>query len=608
MIPPIIPIDEARRLFALRRLQILDTEAEPAFDHITSLAQKLFDVPIALISLLDENRQWFKSRIGIDARETPRDVSFCGHTILDERLLIVNNAKLDARFCDNPMVTSGAMIQAYAGAPLHAPGGERIGTLCIIDTRERAFTDAELEPLRSLAAIVDDMLCRTDDVLRTAYYDTLTSMPNRLLLQDKLNLAIAHAEESQQAVSVLAITVDQFRNINQSLGQRIGDIFLKNVARRIVDCVGNKGIIGRSGADEFVVIQTQQHDQSLTSVLAQKILQRLAEPFSIDETEIATSASIGISFFPEHGRSASTLFASADLALSKAKDDGRNTACIYSPETLLEPHRNFQLYNELHQALTRAEFELYYQPEVEIASGDIVGVEALLRWNHPRLGLLTPADFIEVAEDSGLIIPIGEWVLQDACREAQSWRAKGFLPCAISVNISALQFKRSGLETSVQAALQKADLPPQYLKLELTESILIGDSETTLALIQRLKELGIGLVIDDFGSGFSNLAYLQKFAFDKLKIDQSFIRRLTQSPEDLALVKAMIELATSLKLQTLAEGVETLAQLEQLRALGCTSAQGFLLSKPMPATALHSHLRSHRSLNERDFGHRQGRA
>jgi len=246
----------------------------------------------------------------------------------------------------------------------------------------------------------------------------------------------------------------------------------------------------------------------------------------------------------------------------------------------------------LRHALLRSEFELHYQPEVDLRSGDIVGVEALLRWNHPRHGLLAPADFIEVAEESGLIVPIGEWVLQEACREAQHWRAAGFNAVKVAVNLSALQFKRNNLEQSVAVALRAAGLPAHCLELELTESILIGDNESTLARMQRLKALGVGLAIDDFGTGYSNLVYLRRFAFDKLKIDQSFVRRMCQSSEDLAIVTAIIQLADSLKLKTIAEGVENEQHAQQLRILGCSGAQGYLFAKPMSAEALRELLRN----------------
>jgi diguanylate cyclase (GGDEF)-like protein len=596
MIPPSIPIDEARRLFALRRLQILDTAAEPVFDHITALAQKMFNAPFALISLVDKDRVWFKSKAGSDYSEAPRAISFCGHAIHDDKVFIVEDARKDERFCDNPGVIGAYYIRAYAGSPLHAPGGERIGTLCILDHCERTFTESEMHSLHMLAAIVEDLLCRSDDVLRTAYYDILTGLPNRLLMLDKLDLAIAHAEALQMPVAVLAVNIDQFKTINQSLGHQLGDTFLKNVARRIVDCVGSKGVVGRVGADEFVIVQMQHAPQfslqTSLQTLSNKILERLAEPFLFNEVEISATASIGISYFPEDGDDANSVLACADIALTQAREDGRNTACFYTADARIEPHKRFQLYNELRHALLRSEFELHYQPEVDLRSGDIVGVEALLRWNHPRHGLLAPADFIEVAEESGLIVPIGEWVLQEACREAQHWRAAGFNAVKVAVNLSALQFKRNNLEQSVAVALRAAGLPAHCLELELTESILIGDNESTLARMQRLKALGVGLAIDDFGTGYSNLVYLRRFAFDKLKIDQSFVRRMSQSSEDLAIVTAIIQLADSLKLKTIAEGVENEQHAQQLRILGCSGAQGYLFAKPMSAEALRELLRN----------------
>jgi len=591
MIKPNTPIDEARRLFALRRLQILDTEAEPGFDHITHLARQIINAPIALISLVDENRQWFKSKSGLNLQETPRDISFCGHTILDDQTLTVADAKKDKRFFDNPLVVAEPHIRAYGGVPLHAPTGERIGAICVMDTRERYFSDSELKSLSMLASIVEDMFRRTDDLLHSAYYDSVTGLPNQLLLHEKLNAAIAHADEQSHSIAVLAINIDQFKTINHSLGHCIGDALLKNIARRIVECVGTKGVVGRNGADEFCVIQSPALEQEAVALLANSILERLAQPFNIDEHEITATTSIGVSVFPKNNRSAVGLLACADMALAQAKTSGCNIASYYTEEICTESHRRFQLYTDLRQALIRQEFELYYQPELDIATGNIVGAEALLRWNHPQLGLLRPADFIEVAEESGLIIPIGEWVLQEACREAQKWRNHDLSHCRVTVKLSALQLKRDSIECAVLAALKNTALPPQLLELELAGSMLIDDTEHMLARISHLKALDIELAVGDFGISHSSLAHLRRLPFNKLKIDQSFIRRLTLSIKDQAIVKAIIQLADSLRLKTLAEGVETIEQLEQLRALGCGSAQGFLFSKPLQAATLQQLLR-----------------
>lgn len=601
MIPPGTPVDEARRLFALRRLQILDTKAEPAFDHITNLARKIFDVPIAFISFIDQDRQWFKSKQGLDIEETPRDISFCGYTILDDRLFLVNDASKDLRFCDNPLVIDTPHIQSYSGAPLHAPTGERIGALCIVDDRPRSFTEDELEPLRALAAIIEDMLCATDDLRRTAYYDSLTGLPNRVLINEKLRAAIAHADEMNFSVALLAINIDQFKTINQSLGHAAGDAVLKNAAQRIAECVGNKGFIGRTGVDEFYVVQPQLSEHVTIETLAKQILDRLAQPFTVAEHEIIITASAGACFFPDDSRSVDGLSACADLAVMEAKDSGRNIFCCYTGQIHSESRRRSQLHNDMRRALMRAEFELHYQPQIDIATNNIVGVEALLRWNHPELGLLTPGDFLDIAESSGLIIPIGEWVLQEACREAQKWHAAGAQTCVVAVNLSALQFKRDGLEYAVQQALHHSELPADHLEIELTESIFLGDNEQTQTRIQRLKALGIGVAIDDFGTGYSNLAYLQRFASDKLKIDQSFIRHMTRSAEDLAIIKAIINLADILQLKTIAEGVESEQQLELLRTLGCNGAQGYLFAKPLPAAAMQKLLLGEKNFNAEEI-------
>lgn len=592
MIAPIIPIDEARRLFALRRLQILDTEAEPAFDHITSLAQQLFAVPIALISLVDKDRQWFKSRIGLDATETPREISFCGHAILNEEIFVINDAIADERFHDNPFVTGEPHVRFYAGAPLHAPDGERIGTLCIIDRHPRDLTRIELEPLRALARIIDDMFCRSDDVLRTAYYDELTGLPNKLLLQDKLKQVLAAAEAIHRSVAVFAISIDHLRAIKQTHDQSTADEFVKGITSKLLKIAGSSALVSRISDEEFIAVPVQEQEHASIAQFAHSILAELTTPIRVHGIEISTPVSIGAGIFPDHGSSVSTLLAVVHTALSTARNDGGNTFHIYSQELSNNSKSHTRIYNELRQALAQHEFELHYLPEVDLADGKIIGIETLLRWNHPRLGLLRPADFLDIAEESGLIVPIGAWILEAACRQAEAWRERGHLTQPLSVNISALQFKRPDFVELVGNVLTSTQLPASYLELELTESMLTGDNEKTLERIRELQGLGVRLTLDDFGSGHCNLAQLQRFAFHKVKIDESYIRQLQKPQEDHGLIKAVIDLAQNLKLTISANGVETVTQLQRLRELGCRSAQGALFSKACRASAMHSMLLS----------------
>jgi diguanylate cyclase (GGDEF)-like protein len=598
MIAASIPIDEARRLFALRRLRILDTPPEPAFDHITRLAQQIYDVPMALISLIDSDRQWFKSRVGVDVTETPRDAAFCAYTIQGDAGFIVTNAATDLRFQDNPLVTGSPHIRAYGGVPLHAPNGERIGALCVADTREREFTDADMKPLRALAELAESLLQRSDDLLRLAYYDACTGLPNRQLLTEKIALLISHANALGIQIAVHAIGLDDAHAITRGLGHEAGKFYLKTVAKRISTLVASRGTVGHDGDHEMLVIQPLQ-DHSCVDQLTRELLASIAEPVTTGRDEIVGIASIGTAIYPRHGNDATTLLHCAGIALASARNAGRNIACHFdmeeqneNAEAACEPQSDFQRIRELRTALARGEFELYYQPEIDLRSGAVIGAEALLRWNHPRLGLLGPADFIDLAEESGLIIPIGEWVLQAACLEARRWLDHGAENCSVAVNLSALQFQRPGLDASIAQALSAASLQPQLLELELTESTLLADTPSTLARLQQLKQTGVRLAIDDFGTGYSNLAYLRRFAPDRLKVDQSFVRHMHQRAEDLAIVRAIIQLARNLNLNVLAEGVEDIEQLEQLRDLGCHSAQGYLISRPLPAATFRQFLQN----------------
>jgi EAL domain-containing protein (putative c-di-GMP-specific phosphodiesterase class I) len=327
--------------------------------------------------------------------------------------------------------------------------------------------------------------------------------------------------------------------------------------------------------------------------IAQEILDHVAEPAEINGHALNTSCSVGIAVFPEDGSDFDSLMQKADMAMYSAKDAGRNTYRFFDEQMNNQAHEHLLLQNRLHQALYRGEFHLCYQPQVEIGSDRVIGVEALLRWRNPELGEIVPARFIPVAEDCGMIVPIGAWVMEEACRQAQSWRQTGWPDLTISVNLSALQFRRAGLIETVAGALERSGLPPHLLELELTESILLQDVENNLETVRQLKALGVRLSIDDFGTGYSSLSYLKRFAVDRLKIDRSFVRDISTDPDDAAIVRAVIQLARSLRLGTIAEGVETQEQLAFLREEGCEEVQGYLISRPLTATALSVFLRNH---------------
>ena len=416
-----------------------------------------------------------------------------------------------------------------------------------------------------------------------AYHDPLTSLPNRLLMQDRFNQAAAHADRTLNRMAMVYLDLDNFKNINDSLGHAAGDRLLKEVASRLSACVRETDTICRQGGDEFLILLCDLPDTDVIPPILTKLQQRLQEPFYADGNELSSSASIGVTLFPQDGADFESLLQKADTAMYRAKEAGRNTFRFFDESMNVEAVERLVMQNGLRRAIERKEFVLHYQPQMDLITGTIFGAEALIRWNHPDMGMVSPARFIPVAEESGLIVQIGEWVMGEACRQAVAWQRAGLPPLSIAVNLSAVQFKRGDVTQVVSQALQETGLNPGLLELELTESILMQHVEGVLSTLQSLKRLGVTLSIDDFGTGYSSLSYLKRFDIDKLKIDQSFVRDLASDPDDAAIVRAIIQMAHSLSLKTIAEGVETASALQMLNDFQCDEAQGFHFSQPMPA-------------------------
>ena len=419
-----------------------------------------------------------------------------------------------------------------------------------------------------------------------ASHDVLTGLPNRVLLRDRFKHAVATADRSRSSVAMLFLDLDKFKVVNDTLGHAAGDRLLLEVVSRLSRCVRESDTISRHGGDEFILLLNGLPDHDAAERIASKTLAQLADPVEIDGHLLNASCSIGIAFYPEDGQDFDSLLQKADMAMYNAKEAGRNTYRFFDDRMNRQAHEHLLLQNRLNRALFQAEFHLHYQPQLEIGSGRVIGVEALLRWQNPELGEVVPARFIPVAEDGGAIVPIGAWVLEEACRQAQVWRQAGWPDMIMSVNLSALQFRRTGLIETVAGALARSGLPPHLLELELTESIMLHDVENTLDTVRQLKAMGVRLSIDDFGTGYSSLSYLKRFAVDRLKIDRSFVRDLDADPDNAAIVRAVIQLAHSLRLDIIAEGVETEAQLAFLRDEGCPGVQGFLFSRPLASADL----------------------
>ena len=425
-----------------------------------------------------------------------------------------------------------------------------------------------------------------------AHHDALTGLPNRILLRDRFDQALAFAERGGSHVAMLFLDLDNFKVVNDTLGHAAGDRLLQTVVSRLGECMRDTDTVSRQGGDEFIVLLNDIYHPEAVERIAGDVLKRLAEPMEIDGHVLNMPCSIGISVYPEDGRNFDTLLQKADTAMYNAKDAGRNTYRFFDEEMNRRAREHLLLQNRLHQALRNGELSLHFQPQLHIGSDSVLGVEALLRWKNPELGDVPPGRFIPVAEDCGVIVPIGTWVLGEACRQAQEWRLAGLGDLSVSVNLSALQFRRTGLVEAVSSALDKSGLPAHLLELELTESMLLKHLDQTLEAVHRLKGLGVRLAIDDFGTGYSSLSYLKRFAVDKLKIDQTFVRDIGSDPDDAAIVRAIIELARGLHLEIVAEGVETEGQLAFLRQAGCQEIQGYLFSRPLAADAFEDFLRN----------------
>ncbi|HSY27008.1 MAG TPA: EAL domain-containing protein, partial [Burkholderiaceae bacterium] len=427
-----------------------------------------------------------------------------------------------------------------------------------------------------------------------AQHDALTSLPNRLLGRELIEQAIAQARRNSRRIALLFVDLDNFKTVNDSLGHTAGDTFLMEVAQRLSQSVRATDIVSRQGGDEFLVALTEIGDLDAINTAATNILTRLTASFSIKDLQISTSCSIGIAVFPDDGNDFETLLRLSDIGMYQAKESGRNMFRFYDEKMNSSIAQNLHLTSSLRQALANKEFVLHYQPVVELHSGRLIGVEALIRWQHPERGMVPPLDFIPAAERSGLIVDIGEWVINEACQQMTAWRAAGAPEFIIAVNISTVQFRRGNIEQVVANALALSGLNPACLELELTESTLIQNAEEFIKTLQRLKTLGIRISIDDFGTGYSNLSYLQRFDVDKLKIDQSFVRRLGNGTQDRAIVNAIIQMAKSLNLTTTAEGIEDENTRRQLIELGCDQGQGYLFAKPQAASifALQLHLKT----------------
>ncbi|MBN3217673.1 sensor domain-containing phosphodiesterase [Pectobacterium polaris] len=699
--------DEDKRLAALREYGIKNVLFDPGLSNLISLAANIFSVPIVLVSLVEAERQLFAASVGVPFCETPRDISFCAHTILKKKIMVVPDALKDARFKSNPLVVGVPYIRFYAGIPLITPSGHAIGTLCIIDLKPRTtFTKRDEHNLQDLASLVmdklemrrlelarkasqvrfeniantspDTILCvnekgmitfwntaaehmleYTDEeiigrsintivpdafvvqlnhlvtdrdslmkgvtlelnvqaksgslvpvelsvsmwedndnisygaILRDiterrrneerlfllAHLDPLTGLANRTLLTSNLETAL----KNEPAVCIMMVDLDGFKDVNDSLGHSSGDNILVHVAKKIKATVRAGDVVARMGGDEFALLFPGLSDKKVAGKIAEQIIHEISQAMIIDDHQINISASIGAVLYPEYGLTVQDLLTSADLALYQAKSEGRNCYRFFTRELLevFQAKHAFQL--EFVRAYEQHEFEMFYQPQVKLATNEIVGAEALLRWRHPERGLLSPAAFLTALENGPWAERVGDWIVETACRQAAEWSQASDSYFRISINLFSAQFRTGMLAQKIMDILARTGLQPSSLELEITENIILRYDESMLQPLNTLREAGIGIAFDDYGTGYASLSMLKNYPVTRLKIDQTFVRTMCESPPDAAIVRAILYLGKSFGLGVIAEGVETLEQSERLRGKGCEEAQGYLFGHPMPA-------------------------
>lgn len=578
------PLDEEARLAELHRFGILDTLPEPQFDRIVALAARYLNMPMAAVTLVDRDRQWFKSRLGIEKTETPISESICAIAIAQDDVLVIPDARQDPRVNGMDCVSVDETVGFYAGAPLRTPDGYRLGTVCVMDAVPRTFTPDEEGILEDFAALVMDEL-RLHVTLQQlgdlALLDGLTGLPNRANFRQRVAQAMRRADLHGRKAVLGLMDLDRFKLINDTFGHAAGDELLKLMAFRLQECVASSDTVARMGGDEFALIFTDLEDPAHSERILERIRQAFAAPFTLAGQDVFVHWSLGLSVYPDDAADAETLLSEADTAMYRIKRAGGGHT-FFNPVRDQHTPAEMEMLTGLHRALERREFQLYYQPIVDAETQTTVAHEALIRWVRPD-GLVNPADFIPLAENSGLIIPLGKWVLREACAAVVQGDVK-----RVSVNVSPLEFEQPDFALHVQQVIEETGIEPQRLVLEVTENSLL-DPARSGEVLRALRSLGLQMGLDDFGTGYSSLSALANLPVNVLKIDRSFVRHVhDQSPEGQrarVLVHAVVTLAQAFSLLTVAEGVETAEQARLLKDLGCTYLQGYLFGRPTPLPA-----------------------
>ncbi len=590
-----IPMNEYDRLEALLELDVLDTPPNERLDEIVGLAADLCGAPMAALSLVDSNRQWFKSSRGLPCSETSRDDAFCAHTIMSESVMVVSDARTDARFFDNRLVTEEG-FRFYAGAPLISLSGHAIGTICVIDTVARSIEPWQQKMLEILARqamaqlqlhrLVDDHNDVLDDLDMAhrnlhflATHDPLTGVLNRRAVTDLIDgLAVANAGRSV-ASALMFIDLDHFKDVNDAYGHEAGDRVLVTIADRIHLGARGDDAVARLASDEFVVV-IPNAARYAPEALARRLHEAIAVPVEHQGASISVSASIGIARWDDHVLSAGDLLRDASAAMNYAKLEGRNRTVTFEDRVATELARRLDTHSFVRHVVRNHAMRLDFQPLWSLTTGEVVAHEALLRWDSPGAPQIGPGEFVATAEEIGLVGEITKFTIHEGCRLAARRRAAGEPNAAVTVNLSSVQLERDEVILEVATALNDSGLDPSGLILELTESAKLAESGPGQATLRELQHMGVRIALDDFGTGFASLALLRSFPFDYMKIDRSFVT--VQSELDRDVLRSLVQLGHSLGMTVIAEGIEEPAALEQLRQVGCDMAQGYLLGRPGP--------------------------
>jgi diguanylate cyclase (GGDEF)-like protein/PAS domain S-box-containing protein len=607
-------ITERKRADALRDgqaqiLQMIATSAplEDVLDRLMRLVESQLTGIFSSVLLFDEMGS--RLRLGAapslpeaytkatDSLPIGPNVGSCGTAAYRREAVIVADIMTDPLWADYKDLAAAHGLRSCWSTPIQSHNGAVIGTFAMYSTTAREPTEAETrltDVATRIAGIAIERKLAEERIHFMANHDALTALPNRALLNDRLSQALLYAQRYDRWVTVLFIDLDNFKIVNDSLGHNAGDELLKTVARRMVDCVRATDTVVRLGGDEFVVLLLDQpKSPDIISAVVQKLRAVIAETVQLEGHDLRVTSSIGIANYPSDGTDAEALLANADAAMYRAKEIGRDNFQFYTPELNTKVHEKFLLQEELRNAVARSEFVLLYQPQVDLRTGRVFAVEALIRWNHPTLGIVPPIKFIPMAEETGLIVPIGNWVMREACRQNKAWQDAGLLHLTVCVNVSARQFKERNLVSHVVGALKDNGMDAKYLELEVTESLIMQDVELAIATMKELQGLGVQISIDDFGTGYSSLSALKTFPVARLKIDKSFVDGLPANENDKAVTSAVISLGQKLNLRVIAEGIETEAQAAFLRENNCDEMQGYLFSKPVPAQQIEALLSVH---------------